>query len=90
MFLQKRYASPRKKGTNNPLRRKMIVRFIISPIVSLVQEWHVVQHTKFPQKLTKTKKKRMQRLKGMEKRQLNEALKEAPDEKTKESEKLKE
>ena len=34
--LKERYASPRKKGMNNPLRRKMIVRFIISPIVSLV------------------------------------------------------
>ena len=36
-----RHAAPRKKGMNNPLR-KMPSRFIISPTVSPVQEWHVV------------------------------------------------
>ena len=33
-----RHVSPRKKGMNNPLRRKIPLRFIISPTVSPVQE----------------------------------------------------
>ena len=40
---KERLASPKKKGMNNPLRRKMPKRFIISSTVSPVQEWHVVQ-----------------------------------------------
>ena len=50
----------------------------------------MVQYKKFPQKLTKTQKRRMQRQGAMKKRQLNEVPKEAPEKKTKESEKLKE
>ena len=46
---------------------------------------------KFPQKLTRTKKKRiMKRQRAQNKRRLNEAPKEALKEKTKESVKLKE
>ena len=58
---------------NNPLRRKMLARFIISPTLSPVEEWHVVQHKKFTQKLTITQKIRLQRLRVIEKRQFNEA-----------------
>ena len=43
---------------NNLLRRKMPSRFIVPPPVSLGRKWHVVQHKKSPQKLTKTKKKK--------------------------------
>ena len=55
---------------NGPLRRKIRQSFIVPPTISPVQEWHVVQHKKFPQKLTKTQKRRMQRQKAMKKRQL--------------------
>ena len=54
--LKERHASPRKKGMNNPSRRKMTSRFIISPTISSVPEWHMLHHKKFPQKLTKTQK----------------------------------
>ena len=43
---------------NNPSRRKIPLRFIISPTVSYGQEWSMVQHKKFPQKLTRTKQKK--------------------------------
>ena len=54
---------------NNPLR-KIPPRFVVPPPVSPRQKWHVVQHKKFPQKLTKTQKRRMERLGAMEKWQL--------------------
>ena len=53
-----RHASSRKKGMNNPSRKKMLSRFIIYPTVSSVPERHVVQHKKFPQKLIITQKKK--------------------------------
>ena len=59
VFLKKRNASPRKKGMNNPSRRKLPSRFIISSIVSSVPKWYVVKHKKFLQKLTRTQKRRM-------------------------------
>ena len=74
----------------NTLRRKIPPRFAVSPPVSPGQEWNVVQHKKFPQKLTKTQKRIMQIQRDMAKSQLDEAPKEAPKKKTKESEKLKE
>ena len=37
------------------------VRCIIPPRVSPDQRWHVVQHKKFPQRLSKTQKRRMRR-----------------------------
>ena len=43
---------------DNPSRRKIPLRFIISHIVSYGQEWPVVQHKKFPQNLTRTKQKK--------------------------------
>ena len=91
MFLQKRDIFSERKGKNTS-RRKIPPRFVVPPLISLGQEWHVVQHKEFPQKLTRTqkKKKRMQRQRTMEKRKLNEVPKQAPEKKTKESEKLKE
>ena len=80
---KERHIFSRKKGMNDPSRRTKPTRFIIPPTISLEQEWNVVQHKKFLQKLTKTKKRRMRRQRTMEKRQLNEAPKEALKEKTK-------
>ena len=49
-FLRGRPSFPREEVAEkeNP------VRYIISPMVSLGQRWHVVQHKKFPQRLSKT------------------------------------
>ena len=69
---------------NNPSRRTTSSMFIISPIVSSVQGWHVVRYKKFP-KLTRTQKRRMQRQRAMDKRCLNETSKEAPKEETNKS-----
>ena len=63
---KERHVSPREKGMDDPSRRKIPQRFIVPPTISLVQEWYVVQHKKFPQKLTRTQK----RQRAMEKRQL--------------------
>ena len=40
------------------------VRCIIPPRVSPGQRWHVVQHKKFLQRLSRTQKRRMQRQKA--------------------------
>ena len=58
---KERHVSPREKGKNDPSRRKIPQRFIVPPTISPIKEWHVVQHKKFPQKLTRTQKRRMQR-----------------------------
>ena len=55
---------------NYPSTRKIHLRFVIPPLVLLGQKWHVVKHKKFPQNLTKTHKRRIQRLRAMGKRQL--------------------
>ena len=55
---------------NDTLERKIPQRFIVPPTISPVQEWHVVQHKKFPQKLTRTQKRSTQRQSAMDKRQL--------------------
>ena len=39
-------------------RRKIPPRFVVFPPVSPGQKLHVVQHKKFPQKLTRTKNKK--------------------------------
>ena len=44
---------------NNLAKREMPPSFVISPTISPVQKWHVVQHKNFPQKLTRTKTMRM-------------------------------
>ena len=41
---------------NNPTKRKMPLRFVISPTILPVQEWYVVQHKKFSQSSLKLKK----------------------------------
>ena len=46
------------------------MRCIIPPRVSLSQRWHVVQHKKFPQRLSRTQKMRMQRQRAVGRRQL--------------------
>ena len=46
------------------------VRCIIPPRVSPGQMWHVVQHKKFPQRLSRTQNRRMQRQRAVDKRQL--------------------
>ena len=61
---------------------EMPPRFVIPSPVSPGQKWHVVQHNKFPKKLTITQKRRMQRQRAMEKRQLS---KEMPQGKPKEA-----
>ena len=38
---KERHPFQRKKGMNDPSKRKMPPRFTIPPIVSHVQEWHV-------------------------------------------------
>ena len=48
---KERHTFPRGKGMNTS-RRKMPPRFVVPPHISLGQKWHVVQHKKFPQKLT--------------------------------------
>ena len=83
---KKRHIFPKGKGSNTT-RRKIPPRFVVPPPVPPEQKWHVVQHKKFPQKLTKTQKRRMQRLRAMEKRKL---LEEMPHKKLKEAENLKE
>ena len=46
------------------------MRCIIPPMVSPGQRWQVVQHKKFPQRLSKTRKRRMQRQRAIDRRQL--------------------
>ena len=58
---KERYFSPRGRSMNNLAKREMPPTFVISPTISPVQKWHVVQHKNFPQKLTRTKTMRMQR-----------------------------
>ena len=46
------------------------MRCIIPPRVSFCQRWHVVQHKKFPQRFSRTQKRRMLRQIATDKRQL--------------------
>ena len=56
---KERHVSPRGRSMNDPAKRKMPPRFVISPLVSPGKEWHLMKHKKFPQKLTKTQRRRM-------------------------------
>ena len=58
----------------NTSKRKISPRFAVPPPVPPEKNWHVVQHKKFSQKLTRTQKRRMQRLRAMEKRKLPEEM----------------
>ena len=71
--LKERHSFLERKGMNTS-RRKIPLRFVISPPVLPGQKWHVVQHKKFPQKLTRTQKRKIQRLRAMEKRKLPEEM----------------
>ena len=63
---------------------------IIPPRVSPGQRWHVVLHKKFSQRLSKTQKRRMQRQRAVDKRQLIDVLDKTLLEKAMELEKVKE
>ena len=63
------------KGRPSSLSEEVVekekpVRCIIPHVVSLGQRWHVVQHKKFPYRLFKTQKKRMQRQRAVDRWQL--------------------
>ena len=66
VFLGGRPSSPRKEVTE----KENHVRCIIPLMVSPSQRWHVVEHKKFPQRLSKTEKRRMQRQRAVDRRQL--------------------
>ena len=66
---KERHTFPKGKGRNTS-RRKIPPKFVVPHLIPPEQKWHVVQHKKFPQKLTRTQKRRMQRLRAMEKRKL--------------------
>ena len=55
VFLRGRPNSPREEVTETENH----VRCIIPLMVSSGQRWHVVQHKKFPQRLSRTQKRRM-------------------------------
>ena len=46
------------------------VRCIIPPVVSPGQRWHVVQHKKLPQRLSRTHRRRMRKQRAADRRQL--------------------
>ena len=54
---KERHIFSERKGMNT-LRRKIPPRFVVPPPISLGKAWHVVQHKEFPQKLTRTQKKK--------------------------------
>ena len=56
----------------NNSKREIPPRFVVPHPISPRKKRHVVQHKKFPKKLTITKKKMMHRLRAIEKRQLPE------------------
>ena len=47
-----------------------LVRCIIPPKASPSQRWHIVHHKKFPQRLSRTQKRRMQKQRVVDRRQL--------------------
>ena len=69
-----RHTFPEGKGMNNPSRRKLPPRFVVPPLVPPGKKWHIEEHKKFPQKLTRTQKRRIQRLRAMKKRKLPEEI----------------
>ena len=76
-----KFTSPKDMVGNKPVfsRGRIVemerpVRCIIPPKVSPGQRWHVVQHKKFPQRLSRTQKKRMQRQRANDKRQFINVL----------------
>ena len=70
---KERHTFPERKGRNTS-KRKIPPRFVVPFLVPPEQKWHVLQHKKFPQKLTITQKRRMKRLRAMEKWKLLEEM----------------
>ena len=66
VFLGGRPSSPRKEVTEIEKHVRCIIPFMVFPS----QRWHVVEHKKFPQRLSKTEKRRMQRQRAADRRQL--------------------
>ena len=63
VFPKNRHTFPEGKGMNNS-RRKIPPRFVVPPPISPGEKWHVVQHKKFPQMVTKTQKKKNAEIKS--------------------------
>ena len=72
-----KFTSPKDMVGNNlffsreeVLEKERPMRCIIPPMVSSSQRWHVAQHKKFPQRLSRTQKRRMQRQRAVDRMQL--------------------
>ena len=68
MFPTDKFTSPKDMVGNKPVfsrervvEMEMPLRCIIPPKLSPGQRWHMVQHKKFPQRFSKTQKRRMHR-----------------------------
>ena len=66
MSLREKFTSTKDTVGNKPIfsreriaKMERQVRCIIPPRVSPSQRWHVVQHKKFPQRLSRTQKRRI-------------------------------
>ena len=86
VFLRVGPNSPRKEVAN----KEKPVRCIFPPMVSLGQRWHVVQHKKFPQRMYRTQKRRIQRQRATDRRQLIDVPMEIQKKDAMELEKVKE
>ena len=67
-----KFTSPKNMAGNKPVfSKKRVVEMerLVRCIIPPGQRWHVVQHKKFHQKLSKTQKRRMQRQRATNKRQ---------------------
>ena len=58
-FLKNTGIFSRGKGHEQSFKEGDASKVFFPPPISLGQKWHVVQHKKFPQKLTITQKRRM-------------------------------
>ena len=86
VFLRGRPSSPREEV----VEKENLVRCIIPLVVSLDQRWQVVQHKKFLERLSKTQKRRIQRQRAADRRQLIDVPVELQKEDAMELEKVKE
>ena len=66
VFLRGRPSSSREEV----VEKEKLMRCIILPVVSPCQRWHVVQHKKFLQRLSRTQNRRMHRQRAVDRRQL--------------------
>ena len=85
VFLRGRHNFPREEV----VEKEKPVRCIIPPMVSSGQRWHVVQYKKFPQRLSKTQKRRMHKQRATDRRQLIDVPMEIQKEDAMELEKVK-